>query len=469
MRALHQPFAPVAPFGLYRPGPSAFPPTRCGSGPFSAVMEPAFPYGEDLLQYIWESRLHGAAPLFTTDGRAVEVLRPGRIQHNSGPDLDDALVRIDGGLWAGTVEVHLRSSDWNAHGHQVDPAYANVVLHVVYEHDAEVRTLHGTTLPTVELQHRVPLEGIALHRTLMQAQGFVPCADRIHEVDPLRVGPWLDRVLVERLERRAEAVLDLYRRTGQDAASTLYHLVAGAFGMQVNAAPFGMLAQALPWKLLVKYRDDAVRTEALLFGQAGFLRSDLVDDHARRLQQEHAHLARLHGLVPMPVAAWKFTRMRPFNFPTLRIAQFAALIGHLGADLHRLLESEDLFQLRTLLGVQAGAYWNDRSRFDVPGPASVKRLGPAAVDQVIINALVPALFTFGRVLARPAWQERALALLEQLPAERNTVLDGWAALGVHAASAGRGQALLELRSKYCSLRRCLSCTVGNQLMRSSVQ
>jgi hypothetical protein len=433
------------------------------------LLEPGFPYGEDLLQFIWESRLYDAHALRTTDGSPVEVLAPGRIQRNSGPDLEGARLRIDGQLWAGNVEVHLRSSEWNAHGHQFDPAYENVVLHVVYEHDAEVRTLRGHRLPTLELLPRVSTESIALHLELMRSREFVPCARMLDQLDPLRTGPWLERVLVERLERRTAHVEALYRQLDNDAAATLHHMLARAFGMKVNAEPFGMLAHALPLKVLLRYRDDQLRTEALLFGQAGLLQVDFVDEYPRALQAEHAHLVRMHHLRPAPVAAWKFARMRPVNFPTLRIAQFAQLIMRSDGTFSELLEQDDVGSLRRSLEVEAGSYWDTHYQFDRSSAPKPKRLGRTAADHLVINAVVPVLFALGRSLGRTHWRDRALDLLEQLPVERNTVLDGWARSGIRADSAARGQALLELRNEYCSARRCLSCGFGNQLLRRTVQ
>lgn len=433
------------------------------------LLEPGFPYGEDLLQFIWEQRLFEQHGLRTTDGRPVEVLKPGRIQGNSGPDLDGAQVRIDGQLWAGTVEVHLRSRAWNAHGHQYDPAYENVVLHVVHSHDGEVRTLRGNTLPTVELRHRISTDSIALHLELMRSQSSVPCAKLLHKADPLRSSAWLERVLIERLERKTADVEALYSQLGKDPAATLYHMLARAFGLKVNAAPFGMLAHALPLKVLLKYRDDALRTEALLFGQAGLLQVDFVDEYPRQLQQEHALLAQMHGLRPAPVAAWKFGRMRPVNFPTVRIAQLAQLIMRCDGTFADLLEEDDVRVVRQRLEVRAAPYWTMHYQFDKPSAAQPKRLGRTGTDHLIINALVPALFALARLQGRSSWQDRALRLLEQLPAERNRLLDPWAQLGMPADSAARGQALIELKNTYCTPRRCLSCGIGNQLYKTTVK
>lgn len=433
------------------------------------LLDPAFPYGEDLMQFIWEQRLFEQHALRTTDGREVEVVKPGRIQRDSGPDLVDAQVRIDGQLWAGTVEVHLRSSEWNAHGHTRDAAYENVVLHVVYEHDAEVRTLRGHVLPTVELFPRISTESISLYHALMRGKGFVSCADRIAHVDQGRIGPWLERMLIERLERKTIEVEALFRQLGNDASETVYHMLARALGLKVNAEPFSMLAHALPLKTVLKYRDDALRTEALLFGQAGLLQVDFVDEYPRQLQQEHALLAHMLGLRPAPVAAWKFARMRPVNFPTVRIAQLAQLLMRWDGGFSALLDTDNVDELFDVMDVEASVYWNDHYRFDVLSAPRSKRLGRAGVEHILINALVPALFALGRLQGRAVYADRALHLLEQLPSERNQLLTGWSALGLRADTAARGQSLIELKNGYCAHRRCLSCGIGNQLLKSTVK
>jgi hypothetical protein len=433
----------------------------------SLLLEPGFPYGEELLQFIWQQGLYQQHALRTTDGRPVQVIRPGRIQHHSGPDLDGAELRIDGQLWHGTVEVHNRASEWNSHGHQQDPAYENVVLHVVYEHDAEVRTRSGRTLPTVELMPRVSSERIALHHALMRGQGFVPCARQLAGMDHVLTGPWLERVLVERLEHKTAAVEQLHEQLGRDPSATLYHMLARAFGMQVNAEPFAMLAHALPLRIVQRYRDDALRTEALLFGQAGLLQVDHVDEHPRLLQREHALLQRMHGLRSAPMAAWKFGRMRPVNFPTVRIAQLAQLLIRCDGSFAGLLQATRAEELFTLLEVTASDYWTTHYTFDQASRPQPKHLGRSAAQHLIINALVPTLFALGRLQGRQALCDRALDLLEQLPAERNSLLEGWSILGLKADSAARGQALLELRKRYCDARRCLSCGIGRQLLRAT--
>lgn len=436
-----------------------------GSSTTDAVLDPAFPYGEELLQSLWEAGLYDADDLRTTDGRSVEVVKAGRIQRNSGPDLRDALVRIDGQLWAGTVEIHLRASAWDAHGHQHDPAYNNVVLHAVHTHDADVRTANGTAPPTVELRHRLDPRHIALHNELMTSKGWVPCAAHIGRVDPARTSPWLERLLIERMERRTLETEALYRQLNNDPAETFHHLLLRALGAPVNTEAFAMLAHALPLRNLLKYRADPLRLEALLFGQAGLLPEDPQEEHPRRLLEEYRSLAGLHGLRPMPAAAWKFGRMRPASFPTVRLAQWAAFFSCSAPGYSDLLDIDDPAILRARLGAEATGYWSDHYGF---GPATrpvKKRIAEGTADRLVLNAIVPFLFAMGRVRGDGTLMDRALQLLERLPAEKNSITAGFEKLGVVATRAGRGQALVELRTRYCQERRCLNCAIGSHLQK----
>ncbi|MBP7513555.1 MAG: DUF2851 family protein [Flavobacteriales bacterium] len=431
------------------------------------LLDPSFPYREELLQFIWEQRLFDPLNLCTMDGDTVEVLRPGRLHKNSGPDLVEAQVRIGGQLWAGNVEVHIRSSEWYAHGHEKDPAYDSVVLHVVYDHDLDVRTKAGARIPTVELKNRIASGRLETFKQLMRTKAWVPCEPQFDHVDRSRLPMWLERVLIERLERKCADVEALYTQLNGDALETFWHVLARGFGSKVNAEPFGMLAQALPLKALLKYRDDQMRTEALLFGQAGLLHVDFLDEYPRALQQEHRMLAALHGLKPAPVAAWQFGRLRPPNFPTVRLAQLAQVIARSDGSFTHLLEQDDPAILGNHLQVEAAGYWLAHHRFDQPSKPGPKRLGADAAQGLIINAIVPYFFAMGRVQGREDFGERALKLLEALPAEQNTIVDGWAQLGVKADTAARSQALIELKNQYCGQRRCLSCVIGTDLLKQN--
>lgn len=426
---------------------------------------PEFPHGEDLLQFIWEQQLFVRQDLTTVEGHTVEVVKPGRLQPNSGPDFQDGRVRLDGQLFAGNIEVHVRASEWFLHSHHEDPAYDNVILHIVHTYDMDVRTSKGGRIPTLVLGDRISKASLVAYERLMHTKAWVPCEGSIGSVDPARIDFWLERLLVERLERKTEDVEQTMARcSGNEAEAFHQHLAAG-FGFKVNAEPFAQLARALPLKVLLKYRDDAFRTEALVLGTAGLLQVDFVDEHPRRLQEEFKALAALHGLKPLSPAIWKFGRLRPANFPTVRVVQFARLFTKVDGAFSRLLEQERAADLVTLLEVEADGYWRDHWLLDKSAKPEPKRLGRTAAELLVINVIVPFLFAVGRVRGKPEVADRALGLLEQLPPEANNIVEGWESLGIHASTAARTQPLLELKNEYCGQRRCLHCVIGTELLK----
>lgn len=417
------------------------------------LLDPAFPYREELLQFIWEQRLFDPRGLRTVDGAEVVVERSGRIQQGSGPDLVDARIRIAGQLWSGTVEVHVRSSEWYAHGHATDPAYGTVVLHVAYLHDADVRLQGGRVIPAVELLDRIPRAQLERYQRLMQDKAWVPCASMLGQVDPARISLWLERLMVDRLERKAREVFQLHTGLQADPLETLWVLLARALGSKANAEPFTQLARALPLKVLLKYRDDPVRVQALVHGQAGLWPTKADAAHLRTLIAEHTLLAGMHGLRPLDPGQWRCGGVRPAAAPVQRIAQLAALLPRWEEVVHALLHAEDPSDaLRALT----------RSDKDPDAPAA---LGSTAALHLLLNAVVPFLFAMGRHTGRPHLEARALHWLERLPAEENGVLRRWQRLGIHADSAARGQALLELKNNWCGQRRCLSCVIGTCILK----
>ncbi len=439
----------------------------------STLAEPprlaSFPHGEDLLQFIWEQQLFAREALRTVEGHALEIVKPGRLQSNSGPDFHDGRVRFDDQLLVGNIEIHVRASEWFAHRHHEDPAYDNVILHVVHTHDMDVRTSKGGRVPTLAIGERISGSSLAAYEQLMRNKAWVPCANSIAQVDRQRIGFWLEHLLVERLERKTTEVEALFKHLGNDEAETFYQQLAGGFGFKVNAEPFGQLARTLPLKTLLKYRDDPFRTEALVLGQAGLLQVDFVDAHPRALQEEFKAMAVLHDLRTLSPAIWKFGRLRPANFPTVRLVQFARLFTHLDGAFGKLLECDRTAELFPLFDVEAEGYWRDHWTLDTPSDPTPKRLGRTAAELLIINVVVPFLFAMGRVRGKEELVERALGLLEQLPAEANVITRGWEKLGIPTTTAARSQALIELKNGYCGQRRCLHCVIGAELLKRTNQ
>lgn len=421
---------------------------------------------EDLLQFIWQYALYRPENLKTTAGETVTVISPGTRNRDAGPDFSHARIRLNETLFAGHVELHLKSSDWLRHGHQHDPAYERLVLHVVYEHDTGPEL--PNRIPVLQLKEHIPDYVLAQYSSLLHTVAPLPCQHRLQEIPEVIRESWLNRMLAERWEEKLGDWQLQLAQAGSDWHTLFYWRLAAAFGLKVNAQPFLMLAQSLPMTILAKHQNQLFQLEALLFGQAGLLEQDFTDDYALRLQQEYRYLQQKYRLQPIPAALWKFMRMRPPNFPTIRIAQFAALIHQSDNLMAAMMQTGSYKALEILLNVKASPYWDNHYRFEVPATAKgPKQLGASAIQYLIINAIAPMQFLYHGEQGNLQAQERALQLLESIPPEENSRLKPWLEAGWAPKHAGHSQALIQLFSNYCSLKRCLECAIGLYLIRRS--
>lgn len=409
-----------------------------------------------------------ARDLSTTDGRPLSVRRAGDLNRDAGPDFFNAQITLDGVDWAGNIEVHLRSSDWNAHRHSQDPAYNNVILHVVYEHDVEIHLQNGMVPPTLELRRFVHPALVANYDYLMEpaTDDSIPCARRLPQVPAFIVNSYLERLVVERIETKSQVVRRLLDESRGSWEQTCYWLLAHYFGGKVNALPFELLAKATDQRLLARWKDNPRRVEALLMGQAGLLEGYFEDDYPRLLQADYEALQAGASLKPISGFLWRFFRLRPSAFPTIRISQFAHLVSLSSNLFSTLLETHDADRLEKLFDCQAADYWNNHYRFDqATARSSVKRLGRMQAHLLIINAWVPLLFVYGEVRGQQQYKEQAVAILEQLPPEDNAILRCFRAAGLTAANAAQSQALIQLRNNYCTSRQCLNCRIGHSVIK----
>lgn len=418
---------------------------------------------EAFLQHIWKYGLYEKKSLQTTDGQAVEVLRAGEHNRGAGPDFIDCRVRIGQTTWAGNAEVHVKASDWFAHGHEQDKAYANVVLHIVAQNDRPVPAPGGGHIPQLVLRYDERYE--ENYRRLIEKREQIACNAFIGHVEPFILQHWYSVLLVERLQRKTAQIEELYQRNAQNWEETFYHILARSFGFKTNAEPMERMARSLPLKLLAKYKGDLFYTEALLFGQAGLLDEKALDGYAHALQTEYRFLKTKHGLKSIEATAWKFARMRPVSFPTVRLAQLAVLIHQSSALLSRILETGSLDGMRKLFRAEPSMYWENHYTFGKQSGRASKRLGQQAFHSIVINTIVPFLFFHADRHGNQEGKDRALDLLESVPAETNTIIKAWARCGIEAHDAFVSQALIELKNEYCIKRRCLDCQVGNQLIK----
>ena len=427
---------------------------------------------EELLYFIWQFQYVANQPLITTDGEPVEVLHPGFRNGNAGPDFLNARLRIAGIDWVGTVEAHVRTSDWLVHRHQGDKAYDNVILHIVWHHDRAVPRPDGTRLPTLELAPLTSDNLLNKYSSLTANTDVIPCAGQFRMVKPLRQTAMLDKALLERLERKATDVQLLYDATGQDWEETAYRLLAIHLGSKVNTDPMEQLTRTVPLRVLHKHRDNLTQLEALLFGTAGLLddnpETDAPPDEYRAvLHREHQFLATKYALTDRQLAAhvWKWGKLRPAGFPTMRLAQLARLIHQHGSLFSLLIGTADAPALLTLLQIMPSAYWQTHYRFGKAGAKVSASLGEATATSLLINVAVPLLAAYAKRKDQPDSLDRAIGLLEQLPAEDNRITRLWDTLGLGVKTAFDSQASIELYNNFCTPKRCLNCQIGMALVR----
>lgn len=424
-------------------------------------------FTEDFLHYVWKFRLFDRHDLQTTGGETLEISSAGMHNTDSGPDFQNARVKIGDTTWAGNVELHLSSSDWQKHNHSVDNAYDNVILHVVYRDDQPLVLTNGRRIPTLELHNRIPDDLYnRYHKLIFGNQTIIPCEASIGKLDDFTLRTWFTRVLIERLEKKSATIIAALQINRGDWEETFYQFLAANFGFKTNALPFEMLAKSLPQNILAKHKNNPMQIEALIFGQAGFLNEDFEDPYPNTLKTEYDFLRKKYRLKPIENHLWKFMRLRPQNFPTIRLAQFAALVVNSNHLFSKVLDTREIKGLQALFADnKVNPYWEEHYRFDKPSKPSSKNLGQASVDILLLNTLALFLFSYGKHNSLQHFMDRSLKLLENLPGETNNIIADFDSLGVKANSAFESQALLELKSYYCNYKKCLDCSLGNKILK----
>jgi len=422
---------------------------------------------EDFLHYIWQHQYFDKSGLRTTAGEPLQVLRPGFYHADAGPDFKEALLRVGQVEWSGSVELHLRASDWYRHQHQLDGKYDQVVLHVVWEADQPVHRTDGSLVPVLELKEKIDLQLRQTYAQLQLAGSAVPCAAFWPAVPDITKTQMLERALVERLEAKGEQVLELYRATGNDWEQTAYMVLLRGFGFKINQEAFAQLAGALPLAV-VRKQQSLVQTEALLFGVAGFLEEVGEDVYGKELGKEYAFLCHKHKLTGQELKPhqWNFLRLRPANFPTLRLAQLAALLHRPQALFSVLLHTASVQAYEDIFRVPVSVYWQKHYLFGKESKASRKRMGKSSARNLIINVVVPLLAAYAAFSGERQYLEKALYLLEELKEESNKITRQYEQLGWKAKTAADNQAALGLFKNYCRPVNCLRCAIGNKILKA---
>jgi len=424
---------------------------------------------EEFLHFVWKNGLYNADNLSDNDGNPIKVIHPGEYNHDSGPDFFNSRLIINGTEWAGNVEIHIKASHFEAHGHHRDHSFDNVILHVVYENDKLVRNARGQEVLTVALE--IEDEVNEKYLALINNPAAIACQDEIAAIDNFYIHSWLQSLMVERLSVKAEDIERIYSDTGSDWEETFYRVVSRYFGFRVNTEPFEMLARALPFRIIKKHSDNLFQVEALLFGTAGLLdeglfRNAINDDYYLSLLREYNILSSKYSLQPVHGWLWKFSRLRPVNFPTVRLSQLAAMLCISGGLFSRVIESENISGLKMYFEVSASEYWDDHFVFGKRSRAIPKRTGDTATTILLINSVIPIVFCYGRMRNEFEHSERALSFLDKIEPEKNIIIEEWGKAGITPVSAADTQALIQLRNEYCRKRRCLECRIGAKLISS---
>ena len=420
-------------------------------------------YNESLLIYLWQLRKYDPKKLTTTTGDAIVIQDPGVGNSDAGPDFSNARVIIGDITWYGMVEMHWFSSNWYLHNHQEDGAYNNVILHVVYEEDRIVYNGNGERIPCVELKDQIPKE-MEDKFSQFHLGHWIPCQALLPNVSTLTSTMWLERLTIERLETKANRIILQLQETNWNWEEVCYRQLAKYFGSSINNLPFEKLAYITPHSILLKHQEDPIALEALLLGQAGFLHDETKDDHTAKLKREYEFLRKKFKLQAMEKFEWKFLRLRPQNFPTVRIAQLAALLHHHGTIFRKIIDCQNIKDLFALLTATPSEYWETHYQVGVPSKPIGKTLGKGEIKTLIINSIIPLVFLYGKYKKEDIYQQLALEWLYSLPPENNKILREWTKLGLPCTNSAQSQALLQLYLQYCSPKKCLNCGIGNAII-----
>ncbi|MBV6644687.1 MAG: DUF2851 family protein [Cyclobacteriaceae bacterium] len=422
---------------------------------------------EQFIHHLWQFQRFAGNNLQTTAGDTLKVFSIGHPNENAGPDFSNAKIKIGDMDWVGNVEIHIRSSDWYVHRHQTDKGYDSVILHVVWEDNQDVIRTDGSMIPTLELKPLIEPNLIASYRSLVNSPTEIPCASQIGHVDDTKVAMMVSKLVTERLEQKASEVSEIFQKVNKDWEETSYRVLARAFGLKLNSDPFDRLVSHLPLKVIRKHADHPHQVYGLILGQAGFL-EETTDEYSETLQREYQFLVAKYKLeTPLHRFQWKFSKLRPPSFPTIRLVQFATLMSQQQHFFHQLIAAHTFNEVQRLLtNPTTEKYWLEHYDFGKPyksGKSS--KIGQGFVLTLIANAIAPLLMAYSKEIGNIEMAERAVLWLEQLPLEKNKITSKWQKTNISIENAFDTQGLNQLYKHYCMRKRCLQCAIGVDLLR----
>jgi Protein of unknown function (DUF2851). len=423
---------------------------------------------ENLMQFIWKLRLFRTNGLSSADGDSLVVVHVGQYNTDSGPDFLMSHIRCEGSDWFGHVEMHIQSSDWDRHSHQQDDAYNNVILHVVWNNDRVIYRSDGTAIPTVVLSEYVDQLLLERYSNMMNTKSWIPCGSQLGSIDILKKSMWLDTLSIERLEMKVQQIMVILKHFDADWEKTFWVWVCRCMGLKVNADTFQELGEKMPLSILKKYRSNLFKIEALLFGISGLLKEWEENEYVKQLRDEFKYQKHIHDLESVH-GIWKKLRMRPYNFPERRIAQLAVLFCKNELGVSKILAVDNLEAARKLFKIDSlSDYWVSHFSFGTKeGEKKSVWLGKDTVDILVINVIVVFLFSYGKYFGIETYVDKALELLEEMPAERNVIVRQFAQCDWHVQTALQSQGILQLKRFYCDRKRCLYCRIGSDILKKN--
>lgn len=420
---------------------------------------------EQVLHYVWKHKIFPLKELKTTTGQQVEVIDTGLANTDAGPDFFNAKLKLDGVLWIGNIEIHERSSDWFKHGHHADTGYNSVILHIASEINTEISRSNGERIPQIQL---ICPEAVRTnYKELLETDSYPPCYRIIPSLPPFTAHSWMTALQMERFEQKATLLNERLKRCQGNWEDAFFITLARNFGFGLNGDAFETWAHRLPFRAVDKHRNDLFQIEAIFFGQAGILEDSDGDGYYLRLKKEYTYLQHKFGLIPMDASLWRFLRLRPANFPHIRIAQLACLYHRAYGLLSRIMETETLQGVRDILKGGTSEYWLTHYTFGGSSPSRPKTLSNTSLDLLIINTVVTFLYAYGLHKGNRVLCARAGSFLEELKAENNYITRMWEQCGMKASNAADSQALIQLKKEYCDKKKCLYCRIGYEYLKRS--
>lgn len=421
---------------------------------------------EDFLHYLWKFQKFSTVHIFTTDVKPIKVLKVGNHNHDAGPDFLLAHIEIDGQLWVGNIEIHIKSSDWYAHQHERDSNYDNVILHVVWEHDVAIFRNDNSVLPTFEIQEVVEQRTLLQYRQLFsKAKQFIPCENDFGKVDDFILQSWFWRLFVERLQKKTALILKELSETQNNWEAVLFYMLAKNFGLKLNGDSFYSIAKSIDYTIIKKCGGNLLKLEALLFGQAGLLEVEKGGKYFGLLQDSYEYSKTMYKISNVGVIPSKFFRLRPPNFPTIRLSQLAVLWSSNPHLFSEIMEAKTKERYYEIFNVAASEYWDSHYNFEISSSKRRKSITKGVVDLLLINTIIPLKFAYASQQGKDSTEE-LIDLALSLPIENNIIISKFQSLRPIENSAWHSQALLQLKNEYCNKYRCMQCEVGNVILKS---